>query len=138
MRVPDWPERLEAYLAACRDRRFVWGEHDCVCFAAGWVAQATGTDPAPHSRGVYDSPETALETLWRCYSTADLVAAVTTVLGTPLDSPRLARRGDLAAVPTSDGPALGVVVGARIACLARPAGLTFPSLTKAIAAWRID
>jgi len=137
MRVPDWPERLEAYLADCRTRPFAWGEHDCVRFAAGWIKQATGTDPAPQTRGGYHSSDTAMRTLWRCYSTADLLAAVTAVLGPPLDSPRLAFRGDVAAVSTPDGPALGVVVGARIACLARPAGLTFPSLARAIAAWRI-
>lgn len=50
MRADDWPERLEAFLAV-RDRPFAWGPQDCVTFAADWVVECLGFDPAARWRG---------------------------------------------------------------------------------------
>lgn len=36
---------LADYIAAHLSRPFAWGEHDCVLFAARWVARQTGRDP---------------------------------------------------------------------------------------------
>ena len=44
-RLPDWPERLAAYLADQRPHRFAWGTHDCARFAAGAVHAITGQQP---------------------------------------------------------------------------------------------
>lgn len=137
VRMPDWPERLDVYLATNRGRPFAWGNHDCLLFAAGWVRVATGADPVPGVAGAYNSPEAALRTLWQHCGTVDLVAAVTVALGEPLGSPHLAQRGDVAAVPTPDGPSLGVVIGATVACVARPVGLAFVPLDRVLKAWRI-
>lgn len=41
-RLPDWPERLAAYLCQQRPNRFAWGTHDCANFAAGAVLAVTG------------------------------------------------------------------------------------------------
>lgn len=35
---------LDEYITANLKRPFVWGSHDCVLFAAGWVRAATGKD----------------------------------------------------------------------------------------------
>lgn len=35
---------LHEYITANLRKPFAWGEHDCVLFAAGWVAIATGKD----------------------------------------------------------------------------------------------
>lgn len=41
--VPALPAgRLDAYIAACLDRPFRWGSHDCVIFCARWAMARTG------------------------------------------------------------------------------------------------
>lgn len=37
--------KLHDYITAHLARPFVWGQHDCVLFAAGWVRNLTGSDP---------------------------------------------------------------------------------------------
>lgn len=44
---------LKRYLADAARRGFVWGEHDCILFAAGWVREVSGVDPAAAWRGGY-------------------------------------------------------------------------------------
>lgn len=46
-RLPDWPERLHAYLQRHAATPFAWGEHDCARFAAGAVQAITGCDVLP-------------------------------------------------------------------------------------------
>lgn len=62
-RLPDWEERLYAFIAGVRDRPFAWGAHDCILFACGAVAAMTGDDPAREYRGKYDSAKGAAEAL---------------------------------------------------------------------------
>ena len=52
-RLPDWEERLAAYLEPLRTRPFEWGAHDCCTFTAGAVEAMTGVDPMPEFRGRY-------------------------------------------------------------------------------------
>jgi hypothetical protein len=46
---------LSRYLAEAAARGFVWGEHDCMLFAADWVREVSGVDPAARWRGKYNS-----------------------------------------------------------------------------------
>lgn len=90
-RLPDWPERLAAYLAEMRPRRYVLGSHDCVSFAAGAVRAITGADVLPLH---WSSPAEAVAALRRM---GGLRAAVQSVLP-PLAVPTLAQRGDVVLV----------------------------------------
>ena len=63
MRLPDWEQRLSAFIAEHRDRPFQWGEWDCVLFATAAAAEITGTDEAAMFRGKYDSRKGSADVL---------------------------------------------------------------------------
>ena len=128
--------QLDRYLRSWRRRPFVWGEADCVRFAAGWVALVTGRDPVASTVGHYAGCREALRLMVATTGSADLVAATGIILGPPLDRSLTARCGDVVAITTPAGPALGLCAGAEVAALG-PAGLVSRPLTDIIAAWRI-
>ncbi len=127
---------LDRYLRSWRHRPFAWGEADCVRFAAGWVALVTGRDPVAATAGRYAGCREALRLMRRATGSADLVTATSVILGPPLESPLAARLGDVVAITTPVGPALGLCAGAEVAAPG-PGGLVVRPLTAIIAAWRI-
>lgn len=44
MRLPDWENNLNDYIASVRSRKFRYGRFDCVTFAFGAVKAITGED----------------------------------------------------------------------------------------------
>lgn len=44
-RHPDWQKRLNAYLAACGEREFAYGQYDCGQFVLGALEATTGSRP---------------------------------------------------------------------------------------------
>ena len=90
-RLPDWPERLAAYLAAMRPHRFAWGTHDCVQFAGGAVQAVTGQQVLALQ---WASMAEAVRLL---RSIGTLAQAVGQVLP-ELAGPALAQRGDVVLV----------------------------------------
>lgn len=135
-RLPDWPERLARFVEARRSRPFRWGENDCALFAADWVREATGRDPAAAFRGRYATAAGAVRALKR-YGAGDLIATWTALEGAPLESPRLAQRGDVVAVESGEGAALSICLDERIAVVTPDGGLGFLPLSAAVVAWRV-
>jgi hypothetical protein len=131
-RFPDWPERLAAYIEARRARAFVWGEHDCALFAADWVHEATGRDPAAALRDTYQTAGEAARILHRHGGLARIAGEVLTEWLTP----RMAGRGDVALVENAGREALAIVDGAHLIGPG-PAGLTFLPLEHALRAWKV-
>lgn len=131
-RVQGWEARLNAYVEASRHRPFVWGAHDCALFAAGGVAAVTGSPLADIP--TYSGPVAAARTLARMghRDVIDLAGAYLR----PWQSVLMARRGDIAAAITDNGPTLGVALGASIAAPGE-AGLIFWALHHATRAWRV-
>ena len=127
---------LDRHLREWRRRPFAWGSADCVRFAAGWVALVTGRDPVGETAGRYGDGRAARRLMIRATGTADLVTATSVILGSPLSHPLMARLGDVVALTTPVGPALGVCAGDAIAAPG-PAGLGFRPLTTVIACWRV-
>ncbi|CAK0739294.1 hypothetical protein WCLP8_1040001 [uncultured Gammaproteobacteria bacterium] len=68
--------------------------------------------------------------------TADLIVATTAVLGPPLTVPLAAALGDVVAVDTVHGPALGLCAGPSVAVLGREGLISCP-ITCVLAAWRL-
>tara|TARA_B100000678_G_scaffold291122_1_gene306382 strand:- start:12973 stop:13401 length:429 start_codon:yes stop_codon:yes gene_type:complete len=62
-RLPDWEERLSAFIIANRDRPHDWGQHDCILMACGGVEAQTGIDPAKAYRGRYSDAAGAARAL---------------------------------------------------------------------------
>lgn len=147
-RRPDWPERLLRFIELRAKRRFKWGRHDCALFAADWVKLATGEDPAAWFRKRYAGASGASQALFgylnghRLHAPRDfsrrLEAVASEILGPPLESVLLARRGDVVGLRDRKGRlALGVCTGALVAAPAPEKGLALVPLRVCGPAWRI-
>lgn len=132
-RLPDWQARLVTYLHAARLRPFAYGRHDCSLFAADCVSAMTGQDMAVPWRGRYTTLRGGIRVLRRA-GYRDHVALTASLF--PEIPPLSAQPGDLAVVPTDEGPALGVVQGEAVYLLG-PTGLGLVSLLLAQRAFRV-
>lgn len=133
MRAQDWQARLVAYLHGAAREPFAFGRHDCALFSAGAVEAMTGADMARDWRGRYSTMRGGLRAL-RKAGYADHVALAASMFEDV--APSLAQPGDLAVVPTDDGPALGVVQGEAVYVLG-PQGLGLVSILRAERAFRV-
>ena len=133
-RLPDWPERLHAYLQQHAAMPFAWGSNDCVRFAAGAVHAMTGRDMLPAQWSDRAQAASVLRTF------GGLVPAVDSTLPR-LQRVSLAQRGDLLLVqaPSPQGGRrrwLAVSDGGRWWCPA-PHGLVMGSIDHAVLAWGV-
>ncbi len=110
-RYLDWRTRLSVYLHEVAHKPFQWGEHDCALFAAGAVQATTGEDFARDHRGKYKTLMGGLRRLKKA-GFADHAAMAASIFEEC--HPSSAHVGDLAAIETDEGIALGVVQGQRI------------------------
>lgn len=129
IRKDTWAKSLMKTIEAAAKRPFVWGEHDCVHFAADCVLAITGEDPLADFRGSYDSKESAIEVL-RSKGSGTLYHTLLSIFGAPIATGS-ASRGDLIYQVFPTGPAVGVVVGAQayfVGALADNNGVETPGL----------
>lgn len=132
-RVEKWDVNLTRYLNACRKRARVYGDSDCVMYAAGAVEAQTGEDFAAEHRGKYSDLDGA-----RAYMAAhgwDDVDAVCDAYLERVDV-RARRRGDILAFEGVAGKSLGVCIGQH-AMVLTPEGATYYPSSRAFAAWRV-
>jgi hypothetical protein len=136
-RYDNWPERLAALVERARARRFVWGQHDCMTFAADAVRAMTGIDPIAGWRGRYASEEEG-DALLGPDGLESFVAHLMAGLGVPEASPRHVQRGDWAMVtlPRTDRLWNGVCLGESVAMPAEH-GLVFVPAARVARCWRI-
>lgn len=132
-RLPDWRQRLRAYISECRRKPFRPGQHDCALFAAGAVEALTGMDPAASWRGKYRSLKAGQAALQEAGFT-DHIEAVASLF--PEVPPSLAHVGDLAVVDGDTAPALGVFQGAAVFVL-RPDGMAVVDRMEVRKAFRV-
>lgn len=111
VRLPDWRNRLIAFLTDCAARPFVEGEHDCALFLAGGVQAMTGVDYAAPYRGAYRSTAEGLRLL-RAKGFKDHVALARARLASKPVS--MGFEGDGAVIREGRVPALGIVQGASV------------------------
>lgn len=154
MRPEGWDERLRRFVARRRRRPFVWGENDCALFAASAVRALTWRDPAEWFRGRYRTKAGATNALSAYVEAHELgaklsgagddrwsmrlEAVATHLLGSPLDSPLFAQRGDVVALPGEDGrTVLGICLGATVAYPCLSGGLGEVLLIHGLKAWRV-
>ena len=120
MRVDRWEIRLAEAIEAARHRPFQWGVHDCATWAMDVRFALTGDDMAADWRGRYRTANGAAKFM-RKQGYADLREAAMDKLGAPLETVRLAQRGDVLLDP--EGEALGICAG-RIGLFLTEGGLT--------------
>jgi hypothetical protein len=137
-RLPDWPERLCAYLEIRSAMPWAWGGHDCCQFSAGAIEALTGADVLGSilQGHAYTTARAAARTLRNLGGLETLPARVGLELWTTVAQ---ANRGDIVVAPIGKGDALtlGVVADHRAAFAHYPAGLLFFPLSRAVSAWRI-
>ena len=118
-RLADWKPRLIAYLAAKAPLVIEPGVHDCALFPAGAVEAMTGVDLAAPYRGRYTTFAGGRRVLRRD-GYADHMALIAAHL--PEAHVSTALTGDIAILPTEDGPAVGVVGDGGVAYVLAPSG----------------
>lgn len=131
MRYPDWPIRLNEYVAEAQKKEFKLGEHDCCTFAAGAIEAMTGKDWMPEFRGHYDdwkSAEDALDEI----GYDNLYKTLTKKFG-PAVIGQKGRKGDLAFYDGSCGIVLG-----RYAMFLGENGYVYVLLRRLQRAFRIE
>ena len=133
MRLDGWEVRLADAVEAARETPFAWGQHDCATWAFDVRRVLTGEDTAALWRGQFSTGAGWLRWMRR-RGWADIEAGARALLGDPLPSVLLARRGDL--VTGGARPAMGVCLGADAAFVGR-AGLTFLPLAGCTLAWSV-
>jgi hypothetical protein len=131
MRRDDWLDRLWKTIEAAQHRPFFFGA--CTQLAAECIDAMTGSEWAPDIQGLYARERRARALIRRAGGLAPLVCER---LG-PSSPPLTARPGDIVLLEFSSGPAVGISVGARIACAGDPGVVYLPPHTT-LAVWRID
>jgi hypothetical protein len=112
-RLPDWPARLQAVVAARLCVPFAWGVHDCCLFGADCADACTGVDLAADFRGRYRCEREAYRLLHQLVGEGGVAALAASRLPREI-APAFAQRGDigLAVLPEHPGrPLLAVCNG---------------------------
>lgn len=129
-RRSDWVSPFNTWIETCRRHPFDWAGLNCVSFAIGAVEAVTGVRVwQPDWQDEYGA-------LRRLDELGGLEAAVTAVLGEPLDRWQAARRGDIAMVNQGNRPAL-MVCGGLVLFGVSEKGLETKPLKAAIKIWRV-
>lgn len=132
-RYLDWKARLVDFLAEVPGYPKAYGQFDCALFTFGGVAVMTGLDLSAPYRGRYATLREGIALLRRD-GFRDHIALV----GAHFDkiAPAFAQAGDVAVMPSADGPALGLVNGEYIYALTSERMVLAPFLS-AIGAYRV-
>jgi hypothetical protein len=134
-RLPDWPERLAAFIEARREVPFEWAENDCCALAADAVLAMTGRDFLAAFRGRYATEDQA-EALMGPGGLQAFLPRVLAKFGALELSPAEAQRGDVALIGLENQLVCGVVTGPHIAAPGAR-GLAFVPLRRATMAWGV-
>lgn len=128
MKVDKWNVRLAEELAAARSRPFVYGEHDCLQFAARCVRATTGVDHAAPF-GSYTDPAELLQ------AHGGVSGILTSVFGEMLHKSR-ASEGDIVLTNLSLGESAGICTGMKFAFATMPSGLLWVPYEDILGCWK--
>lgn len=129
-RALRWEMALDAYLVERMRMPFAWGTNDCATFAAEWIHRCVGV--SLFDANYTDADGAAHEIAKR----GGMDKAVADVLGEPLETPRMAQRGDVALASVNDRKTLVVVIGASAVGPGKD-GLAAVPISDLVTAWRI-
>lgn len=130
MRHADWPERLAAFVDVRRRAAFRWGVNDCALFAADWVLEATGDDPAATWRGYASEAE--------AQSIIDMAGGMRGLVSLPERATTgLAQRGDVVLAEHGGRQLFGVVVGGGWYAAPGLRGIEFRPMPEVLVAFEV-
>ena len=141
VRYNNWAERLEVYLAECRNRKFESGQWDCSLFVAEAIERMTGVDLAVDLRGKYRTAQESRDLLRGLYGTPLLSRAIAEHIAPAAGWERVrvpfAGRADVVLLTVNHQRALGLVAFDGMNVLAAgQLGLVSVPKDKAVKAWR--
>lgn len=138
-RLPDWPERLAAYVEARRHRPFAWGSNDCVLFAAGALDAMTGELLVLSLLMDGSIWSNASEAAYVLREMGGLPVACHEALGDPIegDQAALVGRGGVVCVELDGRPTLGIALGNGCWCGPGADGLVFRPMAEVRLAWEV-
>lgn len=112
MRVENWQQRFWDALRDAHGRKFQWGEHDCVLFAARMVDTITGSELVRRIQTLhpYQDAKSAAEHI---KSAGGLRAIVTSYLGEPVPPAHLST-GDVVLFDQLGHETLGIHDGVNV------------------------
>lgn len=128
VRLPDWQTRLHRFLCAAKGRVLQPGQYDCCLFGAGAIEAMTGVDLGAPWRGGYTTLAGGRRLLQKA-GHPDHLALIATLLPEAHLSEAVA--GDIAIVPSEDGPAVGIVQGEMVYVLHAAGGIGLVPLSAA-------
>jgi len=133
MRYEDWQTRFWMELDRAKIRRWQWGVHDCVSFAARMADVISDRDYAALKSSIqWNTPKQVAELL----KAKPLKELIEGVLGPSMDW-RFAKHGDLViATDESSAEVLTVHDGSRLLC-ADKIGYCIVDIKYAACAWRV-
>lgn len=142
-RPDNWPELLHEHIIESAAKGFVWGENDCLFFAANWIEKLTGYDPVEKLRGKWSSAKSAYRYLSEHHASyMDAIQDAMGRLSYTEAAPVYLHRGDICAIESDIdqfGVMLGIVVDHRCVFIsddpAQP--LVYNPRTKIKMGWRV-
>lgn len=129
----DWQLAFATCVAENQDRPFIWGEHDCVLWAANAVLSITGFDAA---EGFRDRYSTALGAAKLLKEFGGMEALVTAKLEREPTPPAFANVGDILMVMQEGQPMLAVCNGETMLAPGLSGLVSLPTLS-AVKAWKV-
>ncbi len=137
VRFDNWPILLSTFIHSCRDKKFIWGEHDCLLFASSAINSMTGVDYAAPYRGKYTSEAEAMAFIKRDFGTLGNVGHH--FFGDPLGYNANARRGDLVMCDFVRGSAYGIVddTGRKACFVLEGGGLYRKNIDEKMMIWKV-
>lgn len=126
-RRENWPDLLPAFIDRKRQERFAWGSNDCCLFAADWIREATGFDPAAELRGTYSTALGGVRLIEENGGMNGIMKRFVETHGFREVPNGLAARGDIIIRDCGLGETAGIVIGARSAFVSEE-GLIFANV----------
>lgn len=125
---------LSDYLKEKKDAPFVWGQNDCVYFAAKYIERVTGNN----FYKLYPDYQTREQALEIIKKNGNLQTMVTSALGDGFTNHLKAHRGDIVLLKVPE-ETLGIVddTGQRIACVTLK-GLLRARISEGTKFWRLQ
>jgi len=136
-RISNWPRALSDYITENERHPFIWGEHDCLLFAAGAIKAITEHDPANFWRGKYHSAFGAARVFKDWGGIEEMVATIAGAEGYEEEPVKLAQRGDLMLHHQRRWPAGGICMGVWSA-FAGADQITMLKTASCARAWRVN
>jgi hypothetical protein len=133
-RLPDWEQRLYAYLAEVRATPYHPVEHNCAHFVLGAVEAITGEDPA--AKIGITLPDTEIGVARLLVENGGMRGIAECYFGAEASPPLLGRRGDIGITNGMEGEVLGVFDTDGLICLT-PDGIWRFNMRECLGSWRL-